>query len=151
MKMNWADLDVGDRVRGRDKYTWVLMEKTDAGPGKHKVTLQREGAAPFSTEVSGEVEVVWTAAMEAAKAEALIQVQLGGETIGRKSPGGVHLTPVHFTEPGSLLAHAYIFHARVGDGSAALAELTRWHDELHANPNGMTDHHHDPDFYKVNR
>jgi hypothetical protein len=149
--MNWSQLAVGDLVFGKDQRTWKITKFTKVSDILCQVTLERDRREPFTITTSGDVEVVWTAAQDAERAEALLQVTLGAQPVGRSGPDGVHLTPAAFREPGSLLAHAYIFHGVTGDGMASLEALTLWHDELHANPAGMTAHHHDPDFYKANR
>lgn len=148
--INWSYLQPGDLVLGGDGFTWKLERIGKAKDGKYPVTLTRDGRKPFSTHVSGQVQAVWTAAQEMERAEALVQVQLGGETVARKGPNGVYLAPSAFTDPGSLLAHAYIFHGETGDGTASLDALRKWHDDLHKKADG-TPHHHDPDFYKANR
>lgn len=149
--MDWSALSAGDLVLGKDSHTWKITKIATADPaGKIPVTLERDGRRPFTTRVSGQVQAVWTQAQDLERAQALLQVQLGAETVGRKGPNGVFLAPAAFAHPGSLLAHAYLFHGETGDGTASLEALRRWHDELHLKADG-TPHHHDPDFYKANR
>jgi hypothetical protein len=146
MLTDWNDVNEGDVVRGKDGYSWTVSLRD----GKRFV-LTRDGKPPFEGKPSGRVEVLQSVAMEMEKAKALTQVVLGGEEVARKGPNGVWLVPSIFADPGSLLAHAYLFHAVTGDGGATLAELRTWHDEMHKADLAHEPHHHDPDYFKENR
>lgn len=144
MKIPWAEVEIGDIIKGKDGYSWTVTEKV----GK-RFTLEREGKNPFSGEPSGTVEVISSRRMDEEMAIATTQVVLGGVIIARKMKDGIDLVPSNFPEPGSLLAHAHLYHSAKGDGEATLSTLITWHDELHrATGAGFIQHHHDPDFWR---
>jgi hypothetical protein len=145
---DWADVQEGDLVVGKDGYTWTVTAKD--GP---QVTLEREGREPFTGRPTGPVQFIDSGKAEMERAVAIGQVVLGGEVVARHSGSRENpwLVPVTFPDAGSMLAHIYLLHGKViSDEGMTLRALIKEHDDLHREKGvGYQHHHHDPDFHKA--
>ncbi|HEU5487025.1 MAG TPA: hypothetical protein VFU98_19135, partial [Microlunatus sp.] len=101
----WTDVQSGDVVLGKDGRAWTVMRKVGT-----EVTLETDGKPPFTGRPTGEVTVLASAAEEMARAEAQIQVRLGGERIAEQDEQGRWVTPLTFPSLPSALSHLYVLH-----------------------------------------
>lgn len=143
---DWSTIAVGDLVMGKDKHVWQCIERNGT-----LIKVERADGKTHEGEFTGEVQVVATAAEDAAMAVAMTQVRLGGVVVATQDAEGRYLVPTNFPDGGTLLSHCYLLHG-VSLQEAGLRDMTRKHEWLHRPENKVAGeyvpHHHDPDFYK---
>jgi hypothetical protein len=150
----WLDVQIGDIVAGSNDSMWSVEAKAVGEPGFFAITLKncssgREVSAPVPQEKDVKILISAQAAAEAA--EALLQVRLGGQVVGRNEHG-VWMTPDIITHAGAMLAHLYLFHDGLRpqdtDGRT-IEQLTADHHAMHQRCVGTKEPHvHDPDWLK---
>ena len=146
----WSEIVVGDIVEGSNYSMWSV-ESLNPTPNGLDVTLKNcstGGVKGGHVKPDKPVTVLIPNSTVGEAAEALLQVHLGGEVVGRNEHGD-WMTPEVFTHPGAILSHLYLFHGNLGNGKEGLRELTAVHHLMHSRGVGTkVPHVHDPDWLK---
>lgn len=149
----WSEIVPGDIVGGSNDSMWSV-ESLDVVPDGIDVVLRNCSSGKAKTgRVAPDrpVTVLIPKSAVTETAEALAQVHLGGEVVGRNERGD-WMTPHVFTHPGAILAHLYLFHGDLGGGKQSLGELVAVHHLMHNRGVGTkVPHVHDPDWLKGRR
>jgi len=146
---DWADIVVGDVVIGaKDNEPWTVVARDE----KHTVLANGTRRVTMESHVlRGRVLLAMAEKQRAERAEALVKIRLGGETVGKANGDGTSRCPQFFTDPGSLLAHLYLFHSDpdrdVVYPDGTMGALIEAHDKMHIEGMVHEPHTHDPSFY----
>lgn len=144
----WENVQPGDTIIGADKQKWLVSECYPDG----EVLLTRESdQKTHRGKPSGRVQITSTRQLEMAMAGGLVAVKLGGIEIYKQvgDRTSEKLVPVDFIDPGTLLAHLFIFHGYRSDTpdlAGLRAEHAARHDPEVKEMQEYEPHRHDPDF-----